>query len=343
MTLVVPGSHLWTIEQRATWQQWLRPEDVVQIRVPPGSVMLWRNQILHAVAPNVSDQTRLHLYFSYQPRWMRQTNVMDMHATYPELLERCSPIRRQLLGAMGDNSSPMPSPGVANHWACSWDQLPLREWAEAHARPGEPMDWGLGKGAPFNIFVRLSSVPPQAPRFSPCLLPLPVCGHTGDTTYQKASLTLEIGDRDPAARWRASWASVRRRCASWWSPTSCPLVRSTTATICASQTHSRAQHSGCPTLHPFTALIIDRRFGLVRRSNHLMRPEWRTEADGHQPYAPIGLLGAVDTRASATATQASIEVVRSVLPELSPDEARSALGAHRGDVRGALRELLAKL
>jgi hypothetical protein len=33
MTLIVPGSHLWTVEQRATWQQWLKPEDVVQIRV----------------------------------------------------------------------------------------------------------------------------------------------------------------------------------------------------------------------------------------------------------------------------------------------------------------------
>ena len=77
------GSHLWTPEQRATWQEWLKPEDVVQIRVPPGTVMLWRNQILHAVArtrthsladrflaasrccaANISDTTRLHIYFS---------------------------------------------------------------------------------------------------------------------------------------------------------------------------------------------------------------------------------------------------------------------------------------
>ena len=36
----------------------------MQIRVPPGTVMLWRNQILHAVAPNISDTTRLHIYFS---------------------------------------------------------------------------------------------------------------------------------------------------------------------------------------------------------------------------------------------------------------------------------------
>ena len=62
-TLVVPGSHLWTVEQRDTWEQWLRPEDVVPIRVPIGSVMLWRNQILHAVAPNLGESERIHLYF----------------------------------------------------------------------------------------------------------------------------------------------------------------------------------------------------------------------------------------------------------------------------------------
>ena len=43
-SLVVPGSHLWTVEQRASWESWLKPEDVVPIKVPAGSVMLWRNR-----------------------------------------------------------------------------------------------------------------------------------------------------------------------------------------------------------------------------------------------------------------------------------------------------------
>ena len=48
---MVPGSHLWTKEQRESWSSWLDPERVVPIRVPIGSIMLWRNQTLHAVAP----------------------------------------------------------------------------------------------------------------------------------------------------------------------------------------------------------------------------------------------------------------------------------------------------
>ena len=54
-------------------------------------------------------------------------------------------------------------------------------------------------------------------------------------------------------------------------------------------------------------------------------------------------MGAVDTREDALAVGAAVKVVRGVLPELSPTEAAAALGAHRGDVRGALRELLARL
>ena len=50
-SLMVPGSHLWTKEQRESWSSWLDPERVVPIRVPIGSIMLWRNQTLHAVAP----------------------------------------------------------------------------------------------------------------------------------------------------------------------------------------------------------------------------------------------------------------------------------------------------
>ncbi len=34
-TLVVPGSHPWTPQQRATWQQWLDPSDVRLLPHPP--------------------------------------------------------------------------------------------------------------------------------------------------------------------------------------------------------------------------------------------------------------------------------------------------------------------
>ena len=83
--------------------------------------------------------------------------------------------------------------------------------------------------------------------------------------------------------------------------------------------------------------------GYANDLNHEMLPEWRTQTDGDRMYQPSGLVGAVDTREDAAAIAAAIKVVRSVLPELSPTEAATALGGHRGDVRGALQELLARL
>ena len=60
-TLVIPGSHLWTPEQRATWQQWVDRKEVVPIRVPAGSIMMWRSCLLHSVAPNASTRAILLL------------------------------------------------------------------------------------------------------------------------------------------------------------------------------------------------------------------------------------------------------------------------------------------
>ena len=50
--LLVPGSHRWTPEERRTWQDWVKPEDVISLRVPPGTVLLWRSTMLHAVTPH---------------------------------------------------------------------------------------------------------------------------------------------------------------------------------------------------------------------------------------------------------------------------------------------------
>ena len=121
----------------------------------------------------------------------------------PEILEAASPVRRQLLGGMGDLSHPLgdgasendppqkkdrflPAPwlpakktrsdsqvhvcvradlsarlsvaactaigvGTSQHWfPSSEDKVPLKAWAEARARPGEPMDWcAAATGLPY--------------------------------------------------------------------------------------------------------------------------------------------------------------------------------------------------
>ena len=164
-TLVVPGSHRWTPAQRASWEEFVRPEDVVPLRVPIGSVLLWRSSILHSVAPHCAGSTRKHLFISYIPRFMRPSHRGNFSTTdHPDparntaLLASSSPVRRQLLGAMGDLSPP-----IGSHFWFPRDkeQLPLKAWAEGRMQSGQSHRWGCtGNGVSFSrvLFGRSGSV-----------------------------------------------------------------------------------------------------------------------------------------------------------------------------------------
>ena len=145
--LVVPGSYRWSREQRETFEDWLDPADIVAVKVPAGSVMLWRPTLLHSVTPNLSATERKAIYVSYTPRWVRPSGHLEQDA---ELIARSSPVRRQLLGAMGNLSHPLGSDPVnspnSQYWfSDDWDTVPLKAWAEARAG-GPPYDWGTGLG-----------------------------------------------------------------------------------------------------------------------------------------------------------------------------------------------------
>ncbi len=92
----------------------------LEIRARPGDAVLFENRTLHAVGHNYSTVTRKSVFFGYGYRWMRP---MDYAAQPEELLARCDPIRRQLLG---DSSGPMgfqlPEQG----------EVPLRDWLGEH-------------------------------------------------------------------------------------------------------------------------------------------------------------------------------------------------------------------
>ena len=148
--LLVPGSFRWNPEQRATWESWLDPAEIFELRVPAGSVMLWRPTLLHSVSPNQSSNFRKALYISYCPRWVRPSGYVEQD---PDLVARSSPIRRQLLGAMGDGShllgkDPLEGPSSQHWFSDSWDSVPLRAWAMEQSGEG-PHDWGLGFGATY--------------------------------------------------------------------------------------------------------------------------------------------------------------------------------------------------
>ena len=145
--LFVPGSHLWDMERRARWREEMRPEDVFELKVPPGSLMMWRPTLLHAASPNLGTHERRALYISYAPRWIRPSGHVEQD---PDLVSRSDPIRRQLLGAMGNLSHPL-GPDPKNHpdsqywFAADWDNIPLKQWAEEQAGD-PPYDWGTGYG-----------------------------------------------------------------------------------------------------------------------------------------------------------------------------------------------------
>lgn len=146
--LFVPGSFKWTFEQRKDWQHWLKPNDIYELRVPAGSAMLWRPTLLHGVTPNLSKRARKVLYFSYTPRWMRPSGYMEQDSA---LIKRSSPIRRQLLGAMGDDGNPLGSDPVVHPVSQYWfsedgDSVPLKAWAETYS-DSKSHDWGLGLGS----------------------------------------------------------------------------------------------------------------------------------------------------------------------------------------------------
>ena len=90
----MPGSHRWTPQQRATWEEFIQPSDVVPLRVLPGSVLLWRSTMLHGVTPHHDrEQWRLHLMYSYVPRWFRPSfrGAFKNITNDPALLQRSSP------------------------------------------------------------------------------------------------------------------------------------------------------------------------------------------------------------------------------------------------------------
>ena len=95
-------------------------EEDLEIQVKTGAAVLFENRTLHAVGPNLSELTRKSVFFGYGYRWLRPMDYITMPQ---ELLERCDPIRRQLLGdcteAMGYQ---LPKP----------EDVPLRTWLEEH-------------------------------------------------------------------------------------------------------------------------------------------------------------------------------------------------------------------
>ncbi|MDP6052141.1 MAG: phytanoyl-CoA dioxygenase family protein [Candidatus Latescibacteria bacterium] len=133
---LAPGTHKRTPQALRDVGGKVDPSDSIELKLPPGAAVLWRTATWHCVGPNLSDKTRKVLHVGYHYRWLRPTDYMQQD---PDLIARSSPIRRQLLGALAPGSDPMGDdpefhPASAYWLAQNEDDVPLRAWAEAHAR-----------------------------------------------------------------------------------------------------------------------------------------------------------------------------------------------------------------
>ena len=114
----IPGSNNLTVSPEGIDDG--DPENAIELQVEPGSAVLFENRTYHAVGANVSEMERKSIFFGYGYRWIRPMDYLSMPV---ELLARCDPIRRQLLGAC---KSPMgfQLPGL--------EDVPLRSWLDEH-------------------------------------------------------------------------------------------------------------------------------------------------------------------------------------------------------------------
>ena len=95
-------------------------EAMVQVRVKAGTAVLFDRRLWHSRGLNTSDVTRKVLFLGYSYRWLRG---LDYNVMPEEVLEKCGPVRRQLLGNGVD---------VKGWWQPTDEDVPLKGWLLAH-------------------------------------------------------------------------------------------------------------------------------------------------------------------------------------------------------------------
>ncbi|MCZ6636084.1 MAG: phytanoyl-CoA dioxygenase family protein [bacterium] len=130
-----PGSHKLIPEELKEMDRKVDPADAVELKLRPGAAVLWRTATWHCVGPNLSDKTRKIMHVGYHYRWLRPTDYIQQD---PELLAASSPIRRQLLGGLAPDGSPVgDSPDFhpsSRYWIIRHSEdVPLKAWAEEQA------------------------------------------------------------------------------------------------------------------------------------------------------------------------------------------------------------------
>ena len=118
---LIPGSHkLDTHPPNSENDPDGDPEGAMDLLVKRGTAVLFDRRMWHSRGWNFSDVTRKVLFMGYSYRWLRG---LDYNLMPPEILEKCDPIRRQLLGD-GVN--------IKGWWQPTDADVPLKTWIAEH-------------------------------------------------------------------------------------------------------------------------------------------------------------------------------------------------------------------
>lgn len=135
---LLPGSHRWPEARSLDAAPQSEPgaDQIAEINVPAGAALIWRTSLLHRVTPNGSGRTRKCIYLAYQHRWLRPSDYVTAPA---DVLARCNPIQRQLLGALGERLCELRDPDVepcSPYWTPRPEDVPLEAWARSRGWEG---------------------------------------------------------------------------------------------------------------------------------------------------------------------------------------------------------------
>jgi ectoine hydroxylase-related dioxygenase (phytanoyl-CoA dioxygenase family) len=116
---IVPGSHKLDTRPPQSNPD-VDPEGAIEVCVKPGTAVLFDRRMWHSRGWNHSDVTRKSLFFGYSYRWLRG---LDYNVMPPEILDKCDPIRRQLLADGVD---------IKGWWQPTDADVPLKTWLAQH-------------------------------------------------------------------------------------------------------------------------------------------------------------------------------------------------------------------
>lgn len=97
-TALVPGSNRITGEPpRDPATGW--PYGAIQMTLPAGSAFMFEQRTFHSIGHNWCGHDRRTVFMGYAYRWVKPMDYIQMPKS---LVDRCSPLQKQLIGEVGD-------------------------------------------------------------------------------------------------------------------------------------------------------------------------------------------------------------------------------------------------